>query len=90
MRFQFLRILRKVRPGAPHLRRRYFFKIARSSLVEIDTQLEIANRLNFCAEEALILLGENLNHIFASLSKLIQKTGEKNSVLCLALAFINK
>ena len=59
------------------IEKKRFFEIARSSLVEIETQLEIAKRLNFCSERELIPLGENLNHIFASLSKLIQKTGAK-------------
>jgi four helix bundle protein len=52
--------------------RKHFFVIARSSLVEIDTQLEICKRLNYISENPT--LSEQLNHLFASLSKLIEKT----------------
>jgi|WetSurMetagenome_2_1015567.scaffolds.fasta_scaffold191591_2 four helix bundle protein len=52
--------------------RKHFFIIARSSLVEIDTQLEICKRLNYLSEYST--LSEQLNHLFAALSKLIEKT----------------
>src|SRR3990172_10973281 len=47
--------------------RKRFFEIARSSLVEIDTQLEISVKLNFCNEEKISNLSEKINHLFASL-----------------------
>ena len=56
------------------LERKRFFEISRSSLVEIDTQLEIANRLNYINDKVLDILGEQINHIFAMLSNLITKT----------------
>jgi four helix bundle protein len=54
--------------------RKRFFEISRSSLVEIDTQLEIALKLNFCSEDGLFEIAEQMNYLFASLSKLITKT----------------
>ncbi len=54
--------------------RKRFYSIARASLVEVDTQLEIALRLEYCTENDLLQIGEQLNHIFAMLSNLIQKT----------------
>lgn len=56
------------------MERRRFFEIGRSSLVEIDTQPEISLKLNFCNNEALIEISENVNHLFAKISNLIQKT----------------
>ena len=50
-----------------------FLEIARSSLVEVDTQIEIALKLNYLNEKAIIDLTENSNHIFAMLTKLIKK-----------------
>ena len=54
--------------------RRRFYQIARSSLVEIDTQPAIATRLNYLDEEHAIELAKEMNHIFAKLSRLIQST----------------
>ncbi|MFQ5652027.1 MAG: four helix bundle protein [bacterium] len=54
--------------------RKRFYGIARSSLAEIDTQLEIALRLNFCPGERVPQLGERMNHLFALISRLIEKT----------------
>ena len=56
------------------LERKRFYTIARSSLVEIDTQLEICHRLNYLSPLEKSSLAEQLNHLFASLSKLIEKT----------------
>jgi len=50
-----------------------YYEIARSSLVEIDTQLEITKRLNYINEEKLKTLIEPMNHIFAMLSNIIKK-----------------
>lgn len=50
--------------------RKRFFEMARSSLVEIDTQLEISKRLNFISSEDLDHISEQMNSLFAMLTKL--------------------
>ncbi len=50
-----------------------FLDIARSSLVEVDTQIEIALKLKYLNEKDIIDLTETSNHIFAMLTKLIKK-----------------
>lgn len=54
--------------------RRRFYEIARSSLVEIDTQLVIAEELGYPLSVEKSDISELLNHIFALLSNLIKKT----------------
>jgi four helix bundle protein len=54
--------------------RKRFYQIARSSLVEIDTQLEVALELKFCSEETISVLGQRLNHLFAMTTNLIKST----------------
>jgi four helix bundle protein len=54
--------------------RKRFYEIARSSLVEIDTQLEISLSLKYCMNEDLALISDQMNHIFAMLSRMITKT----------------
>ena len=56
------------------LERIRFFEIARSSIVEIDTQLEISTRLNFVKHDRLDEIDKDMNRIFAMLSKLIKST----------------
>ena len=56
------------------LERIRFFEIARSSIVEIDTQLEISARLNFVKQKELDELDKIINRIFAMLSQLIKNT----------------
>lgn len=51
-----------------------FYEISRSSLVEVDTQLEIAHKLKFIENSRLDDLEEHLNHIFAMLSNLIRNS----------------
>lgn len=53
-----------------------FYIIARSSLVELDTQLEIAMQIGYCSDEHLKSISEKLNHIFAMLSNMIKKESE--------------
>ena len=48
--------------------------IARSSLVEIDTQIEIALVLKFLKNDDIKGIAETVNHIFAMLTNLISKT----------------
>jgi four helix bundle protein len=54
--------------------RRRFFEIARSSLVEIDTQIEISVRLAYLSDMNITSLSEKINQLFAMLSRLIEKT----------------
>ncbi len=50
-----------------------FLDIARASLVELDTQIEIAIKLNYLTNSDTDNLAEKINHTFAMLSKFIQK-----------------
>lgn len=54
--------------------RKRFYVIARSSLVEIDTQLEISINLEYCKKEDLTEIENQMNHIFAMLSRMMTKT----------------
>lgn len=56
------------------LERKRFFEISRSSLVEIDTQIEISFQLNYLNEKDLEYLNEIVNKLFAKLTNLIIKT----------------
>ncbi len=60
------------RPTLPD--RKKFYNTARSSLVEIDSQLELAVRLKFTTYENLSMIDERMNELFAKLSSLIEKT----------------
>ena len=53
-----------------------FFEISRSSLVEIDTQLEIAFILQYLQNNQIKELENYLERSFMMLSKLIEKTKE--------------
>jgi len=50
-----------------------FLDIARASLVELDTQIEIAVKLKYLSDSDIKSLSEIVNHTFAMLSKFIQK-----------------
>lgn len=50
-----------------------FFVIAGSSLVEVDTQIEIALQLEYLHIKDIIELTEISNHIFAMLTKIIKR-----------------
>lgn len=56
-----------------------FLAIARSSLVELDTQIEIAINLDYLKNSDTDNLKEQVNHTFAMLSKLIQKIRKDES-----------
>ena len=56
------------------LERVRFFEMARSSIVEIDTHLEISKHLNYVKEDILEELDIDINRIFAMLSQLIKNT----------------
>lgn len=53
--------------------RKRFFEISRSSLVEVDTHIEIAKELEFLGEKILSELEKDLNELFAKLSNFIKK-----------------
>ncbi len=54
-----------------------FLEISRSSLVEIDTQLEISITLGYCKETELIEIDKLSNGLFAMISSLIKKIKTK-------------
>ncbi|MDR8394493.1 four helix bundle protein [Aliifodinibius sp. S!AR15-10] len=54
--------------------KRRFYEIARSSLVEIDAQLEIAIALNYVDKEHLAQVSGLLNEMFAMLSSLCSRS----------------
>lgn len=56
------------------LERKRFFEISRSSLIEIDTLLEICNELGFMAKNEISNWDEIVNTLFAKLSNLILNT----------------
>lgn len=57
--------------------RKRFYEIARSSLAEIDTQIEIALKLNFCTKGQLSGIETKLEDSFAMMSRLISSTKTK-------------
>lgn len=50
-----------------------FLEISRSSLVEIDTQLEIAIKLKLCDKNDLVEIEKLLNSLFAMITSLKKK-----------------
>ncbi|HEX2788368.1 MAG TPA: four helix bundle protein [Ignavibacteria bacterium] len=56
------------------IERKRFYQIARSSLVELDTQLEISFKLNFLSKDNCDKIYEYLNQVFALLTKMLQST----------------
>ena len=54
-----------------------FFELSRSSLVEVDTQLEIALKLKYVTIGEVEQLDEHLIHLFAKLSNLIKQSRVK-------------
>ena len=56
------------------IERKRCYEIARSSLVEVDTQIEISKNLNLINEIGYVELDRFTNEIFAKLSNLILKT----------------
>ena len=57
-----------------YFERKRFYEISRSSLIELDTQLEISLKLNYISDGFINELGDLVNHVFAMLTKLIDKT----------------
>lgn len=54
--------------------RKRFFEISRSSLVELDTQLEIAILLEYIDRNKAAEVSERINKVFAMLSNMIKST----------------
>ncbi len=54
-----------------------FLEISRSSLVEIDTQLEISLRLDYCKKTELVEIDKLTNSLFAMITTLIKKIKTK-------------
>ncbi|MFA5405181.1 MAG: four helix bundle protein [Ignavibacteria bacterium] len=54
--------------------RKRFFEISRSSLVEIDTQMEICIEIGYIDKSNLKEIDEIINKMFAKLSNLISST----------------
>jgi four helix bundle protein len=52
--------------------RRRFLQIARSSLVEVDTQIEISMKLGYLNEDDIEKLSDLSNQVFAMLSKMMR------------------
>ncbi|MBN2571044.1 MAG: four helix bundle protein [Ignavibacteriales bacterium] len=49
-----------------------YYEISRASLVETDTQIEIANGLGFLSLDDYKILNDEINTIFAKLSRLME------------------
>lgn len=54
--------------------RKRFYEIARSSIVELDTQLEISLRLQYVTRKDLNLVDSLINEIFAMLTSMKANT----------------
>lgn len=54
------------------LERKRFYEISRSSLVELDTQINLAIRLKYLKEESIDNLQKLSNSVFAILSKFLK------------------
>lgn len=53
--------------------RKRFYEIARSSLVELDTQIIISTKLNFLSAKDLETLDKMMNKVFAKLTSMKRK-----------------
>lgn len=61
------------------LEKKRFYEIARSSLVEVETQIEIALVLNYLSENDISNINLLMESIYKMLSKLISNRGNKIS-----------
>ena len=52
--------------------RKRFYEISRSSLVELDTQIELSINLNYLSHNETVSIEKLTNEIFAMLSKMVQ------------------
>jgi len=72
-------VLSNIAEGASRssaLERRRFYEISRSSLVEVDAQIEIALKLKFLQVNLLDEFKKKINTVFALLSNLIKSTSK--------------
>jgi four helix bundle protein len=51
--------------------RKRFYEVARGSVIEVDTAIDIACKLNYCKQEHLKQLGQSIVSTFKQLSALI-------------------
>jgi four helix bundle protein len=58
----------------PNIERKRFFEISRSSVIEIDAALDVANKLSYLNSNNCDELCELINKVFSMLSRLIQNT----------------
>ena len=75
MRRAAVSIISNISEGAARkskIERKRFYEIARASLVELDTQIEISLELDYFRRDATSNIDKLLNHIFALLSNLIK------------------
>jgi four helix bundle protein len=54
------------------IEKKRFYEISRSSIVEIDAQLEISVSLGFVKTDDIKSLEETINHVFAMVTKMIE------------------
>jgi len=62
------------------LERKRYYEISRGSLIEVDAALDVAVDLNYCTQESLKTLGEEMVKCFKYLSGLINYTTD-NAVI---------
>lgn len=62
------------------LEKKRFYEIARSSIVEIDTQIEIALLNEYLINNQIIELEKSFESIFTMLSKMISNLENKSSI----------
>ena len=75
MRRAAVSIISNISEGAARkskIERKRFYEIARASLVELDTQIEISLELDYLMIEETTNIDKLLNHTFALLSNLIK------------------
>ena len=63
---------------ASRIEKRRFLEISRSSVVEIDTQLEISLALRYCTQSDLVDIDAIMNELFAKTSKMMSNLEQKS------------
>ena len=75
-------VKRNIAEGASRIskaEKKRFYEMSRSSLVEVDTQFEIAVNLGFVSNQDLSNLSSIVNSTFAMLSKMIENLNPPSS-----------
>jgi len=75
MRRAVISVISNIAEGAArksNIERKRFYEIARASLVELDTQIEISLELDYIQNKNLKAIDDLINHTFALLSNLIK------------------